>query len=71
MKPAREMTRIMNPRIRSGVWRKPAQVVLLLAIHNPAPMIGIDARRLNRFKKPITELLNLYMRLVYLGLALG
>lgn len=61
MKPANEIMRIMKPRNKSGVWRNFSHVVLLLAIHNPAPIIGIDANSVKRFKKPITVLLNLYM----------
>lgn len=51
----------MKPMNKSGVWRNFSHVVLLLAIHNPAPMIGIDANSVNRFNKPITVLLNLYI----------
>jgi hypothetical protein len=63
MKPANDITSTIKPIIRSGVWRKFAQVVLLLAIHNPAPIIGMDANSVNKFKNPITVLLNLYMSL--------
>lgn len=58
MKPAREITSTTNPITNSGVWKKFSQLVLLLAIHRPAPMMGIDAKRLKKFKNPITVLLN-------------
>jgi hypothetical protein len=63
MKPASEIISTTKPTTRSGVWRKPSQVVLLLAIHKPPPIIGMDAKRVKRFKKPITVLLNLYISL--------
>ena len=58
MKPAREITSTTNPITKSGVWKKFSQVVVLLAIHRPAPMMGIDAKRVKKFKNPITVLLN-------------
>ena len=61
MKPARDIIKTTKPTTRSGVCRKLSHVVLLLAIHSPPPMMGIDAKRVNKFKKPITVLLNLYM----------
>lgn len=58
MKPNSEIIRTINPIIKSGVWKKFSHVVVLLEIHNPAPIIGIDAKSVKKFKKPITELLN-------------
>nr|GLL33388.1 hypothetical protein CR513_49382 [Ipomoea trifida] len=53
MNPASETMRITNPMTRSGVWRNFSQVVLLLAIHSPAPMIGMDANSVR--STPIQE----------------
>jgi len=64
MNPAKEMTRMMNPITRSGVWRKLWQVVLFLAIQSPAPIMGMEARRENKLRNPITVLLNLYILVV-------
>lgn len=61
MNPAKEIIRMMNPITRSGVWRKLWHVVLFLAIQSPAPIIGIEARRENKLRNPITVLLNLYI----------
>ncbi|RDX71298.1 hypothetical protein CR513_49382, partial [Mucuna pruriens] len=55
MKPASDTTSTTNPITRRGVWRKFSQVVLLLAIHKPAPIIGMDAKSVNKFKNPITN----------------
>ncbi|MFS7960475.1 hypothetical protein Hanom_Chr08g00703571 [Helianthus anomalus] len=61
MKPTNETIKIMNPMMRSGVWRMLSQVALLLVIHKAPPIMGMDASSVNRFSKPITVLLNLDM----------
>lgn len=64
MNPAKEMTRMTNPIIRSGVWRKLWHVVLFRAIQSPAPIMGMEARRENRLRNPITVLLSLFILMV-------
>lgn len=61
MNPAKEMMSTMNPTIRSGVWRKFSHVVLSFVMYRPAAMMGMDASSENRFRKPITVLLNRYI----------
>ncbi|KAL4575178.1 hypothetical protein LXL04_022020 [Taraxacum kok-saghyz] len=56
MKPVRDTIKITNPMTRSGVWRKVLQVALLLSIHKAPPIMGIDAKSVNKFRRPITEL---------------
>ena len=66
MKPANEITSTTKPITRSGVWKKFSHVVLLLVIHRPAAIMGIDANRVNKFKNPITVLLHRYIFLTLL-----
>jgi hypothetical protein len=52
MKPAREMRRTMNPMARSGVCSADSHVTAAepWASHSPAPMMGMDATSVTRFR---------------------
>jgi hypothetical protein len=61
-KPARETRRMMKPMTVTGVWREVVQrEEEECVIHRPAPISGMDARRVRRFRYPNVVLLKRYM----------